>query len=79
MLVGEFAPGERQATLYIAFCPPFERRPQVEVNVADDSDATVKLTQVLHNGAQLEVRLPHPTEEPTKVTIELFVTDAHTI
>ncbi len=76
LLVGEFAPGERQLTLYTAFCPPFERLPQVEVNVADDSDATVKLTQVLHNGAQLELRLPHPTEERTNVTIELFVTDA---
>ena len=75
MLVGEFAPGERQVTLYIAFCPPFERLPRVEVNVADDSDATVKLTQVLHNGVQLDVRLPQPAADPINVAVELFASD----
>ena len=78
LLIGEFAPGERQVTLYIAFCPSFEHLPQIDVNVADDSDATVKLTQSLHNGAQLEVRLPQPAEDATTVTIELFATDADT-
>ncbi|MEX0612232.1 MAG: hypothetical protein WD229_08930 [Pirellulales bacterium] len=76
MLIGEFAPGERQVTLHIAFCPPFERLPQVEVNVTDDSDATVKLAEVLHNGAQLEVRLAQPATESTNVALELFATDA---
>ena len=75
-LVGEFETGERQTTLYIAFCPPFERLPQVEVEVADDLEATVKLTQVLHNGAQIEVRLAEPAEEFSRVTIELFATDS---
>ncbi len=75
-LIGEFVPGERQVTLNVAFCPPFERLPQVEVNVSDDSVPTVKLTQVLHNGAQLEVRLPHPAAENTTVALEFFATDA---
>jgi len=75
LLIAEFAPGERQVTLYIAFCPPFERLPQVEVNVADDSDAAVKLTQLLHNGAQLDVRLPQTADENTTVALELFATD----
>jgi hypothetical protein len=75
-LIGEFGPGERHATLHIAFCPPFEHLPQVEVNVADDSDATVKLTQALCNGARLEVRLPEPASENTSVTIELFASEA---
>ena len=48
-----------------AFCPPFELLPQVEANIADDFDATVKVAQVLHNGAQLEVRLSEPAEEAT--------------
>jgi hypothetical protein len=75
-LVAEFAPGERQATLHVAFCPPFERLPQVEVNLADDSDATIKIAQVLHNGVQLEVRLAEPAEESINVAVELFATDA---
>ena len=29
-LVAEFAVGERQTTLYVGFCPPFELLPQVE-------------------------------------------------
>lgn len=71
-LVAEFAPGERQVTLYTGFCPPFELLPDVELNVADDSEADVKLAQVLHNGAQIDVRLSEPAEEPVAVTIELF-------
>ena len=42
-LLAEFAPGERSATLYVAFCPPFERLPHVEVEVVDDSTPTSRL------------------------------------
>ena len=75
-LAAEFRAGERQVTLYVAFCPLFEHLPEVEANIADDSDASVKLTQVQHNGAQLDVRFPDPVDEPTQVTIELFALDA---
>jgi hypothetical protein len=71
-VTAEFAPGERQNTVYVGFCPPFELLPEVEANVADDSEADVKLAQVLHSGAQLEVRLSEPATEPTVVSIELF-------
>jgi hypothetical protein len=69
-LVAEFALGERQVTLYAGFCPPFELLPQVEASVADDFEAEVKLVQVLHNGAQIDVRLDEPAEEPVTVAIE---------
>lgn len=71
-LIAEFAIGERQTTLYAAFCPPFERLPRVEVNLADDFPATVKPTQVLHNGAQFDVRLSEPAEEAATVLIEFY-------
>jgi hypothetical protein len=71
-LVAEFAPGERQTIAYVSFCPPFELLPEVEANIADDSEADVKLAQVLHNGAQLEVRLSEPANDATAVSIELF-------
>lgn len=74
-LLAEFAPGERQATVYVAFCPPFERLPEIEVNLADDFDATVKPTQVLHNGAQFEVRLAEPAEECLRVPLEFVASD----
>lgn len=75
-LVAEFAAGERQTTLYVSFCPPFERLPQVEATVADDLEATTKLSQVLHNGAQFDVRLSEVAEERTHVTVEFFATEA---
>jgi hypothetical protein len=77
-LVAEFPTGERQVTLHVAFCPPFELLPHVDVNIADDSDATVKVTQFLHNGTQLEVRLSEPAEEPIRVTIEFFASETVT-
>jgi hypothetical protein len=73
-LVAEFSRGARQASLFVAFCPPFERMPEVEASVADDTDATVKLAQVLHNGAQLEVRLPEPAEDAFNVCVEFVAT-----
>jgi hypothetical protein len=71
-LLAEFAPGERTATLYVAFCPPFERLPHVEV----ESAADVRILQTLHNGVQLEVRQHRSATVPTTTSIELFATDA---
>ena len=62
----------------MAFCPPFELLPHIDVNIADDSDATVKVSQFLHNGTQLEVRLPEPAEEPLRVTVELYAAEIAT-
>jgi hypothetical protein len=77
-LAAEFPAGERQLTLHVAFCPPFERIPEVDADLADDSDASVKLTQILHNGAQLEVRFPEPVDEPISIALELFAIDITT-
>jgi hypothetical protein len=74
-LIAEFAPGERQTTLFVAFCPPFEHLPDVEVEIADDSSADVKAVQILHNGAQLDVRLPQPARSATSVTVEVFAAE----
>jgi hypothetical protein len=70
--VAEFAAGERSAVVYAAFCPPFEHLPVVESQIADDSPATVKLVQCLHNGVQFEARLPHAAASSQNVTIEFF-------
>jgi hypothetical protein len=71
-LLAEFAPGERTATLYVAFCPPFERLPEVELEISDDSFANAKLAQVLHNGAQIDVRLPNAPDVNLCVAVELL-------
>jgi hypothetical protein len=74
-VIAEFAPGERQTSLYVGFCPPFEMQPQVELNVTGDFEADVKLAQILHNGAQLDVRLSEPAEETLAITVEFFATE----
>lgn len=75
-LVAEFEQGERQVTLYVAFCPPFELLPQVEANAADDSEADVKIVQVLHNGAQIDVRLSEPAEELATISIDFYAVES---
>ena len=77
-LLAEFDPGDRVATLNVAFCPPFERLPEAEVEIDGDSSATVKLAQILHNGAQLEVRLLQASDETQRIAVELYATDAET-
>ena len=75
-LLAEFASGDRSTTLHVAFCPPFDLLPTVEAEAVDDSPASVNVTQLLHNGVQLEVRLPAPAAVPQSTTIELFATGA---
>jgi hypothetical protein len=72
----EFAPGDRDATLHIAFCPPFTHLPTVEAYLTDDIAADVKLTQVLHHGAQTEIRLPTPARGLNSVNLELIATES---
>lgn len=74
MLVAEFAPGERTVTLHAAFCPPFERLPHVEAE-ADETAATIRVSQVLHNGVRLEVRLAKPSDVQRHVCIELAASE----
>ena len=71
-LLAEFAPGERSAMLYVAFCPPFERLPQIEL----ESSADARLVQTLHHGAQIEVRLPSAAKSATTASVEMYATDA---
>jgi len=78
-LLAEFSAGQREATLYVAFCPPFERLPEVEAQVADDSSVSVKVAQRFHHGAQFEVRLTEPAEDLYAVSISFFASEPYHI
>jgi hypothetical protein len=71
ILRAELAAGERSTTLYVAFCPPFERLPVVETFVVSGPTATLKLAQVLHQGAQIEVRRSGSLDCQQSVIVEL--------
>jgi hypothetical protein len=77
-LLAEFLPGQRSATLYAAFCPPFEFLPHVDANVIGNSAASVKLAQVMHNGVQLEVRLSRVANAQQEVTVEVLAAEPQT-
>jgi hypothetical protein len=71
ILRADLAAGERSTTLYVAFCPPFERLPVVKAFVVAGPAATLKLAQVLHQGAQVEVRRSGSLDCQQSVTVEL--------
>lgn len=52
-----FLPGARLAVAHVAFCPPFDNRPQFEARQTAGPVARLKISQVLPQGARLEVRL----------------------
>ena len=55
-------PASGSATLLRRLLPAVRAAARVEAEVADGPDADVKIVQVLHNGAQLEVRLAQPAD-----------------
>lgn len=70
-LLAEFAAGERTVTLHVAFCPPFEQLPHVD---AEAVDGEVRVVQVLHQGARLEVRRWSDDLAPAPVPVEFAAT-----
>jgi hypothetical protein len=70
-LRAEFLPGQQYGTLHVAFCPAFVELPAVEVELMEGPDADVRVVQVMHHGAQLEVRLSQPATRPAYCTVEL--------
>jgi hypothetical protein len=74
--LAEFRPGDRQTTVYVAFCPPFETLPAIQANIFDDIEAELKVVQLLHNGVQFELRLCEPADEPVALAIEFVVRES---
>jgi hypothetical protein len=70
-LLAEFATGQRQATLHVAFCPPLERVPVIEMEVVDGPEAELKVGVAYCHGARVEVRLGEPAEEGCAVVVEM--------
>lgn len=75
-LSADFAVGQRHATLHVGFCPPLEGLPELEVELVDGPDAAIKVTQALAHGAQLELRLAEPADEPCRVVVEFSAAPA---
>jgi hypothetical protein len=74
-VVAEFAANERTAIVHIAVCPPFERLPAVEAHRTAGPACEVKITQVLHQGVRLEVRLTRASTAAERVKLDFVAHD----
>jgi hypothetical protein len=73
----DFVPGQRQQVAHVAFCPPFERVPNVQAALHDEpaaSAARISVTQALPQGARIEVRLVGPAPAARRQIVEYRAT-----
>lgn len=68
MLVAEFAPGQRFATLHVSFCPPLERLPQIEVNPTRMSRSSKRCTKGPNSKSACPRSRPRPHPLPSSST-----------
>lgn len=54
----DFDEGQREATVHISFCPPFESLPEVLTEDLDDGDLDVRVAAVFRFGTRIIVRRP---------------------
>ena len=71
MLRGQLEPGQRSLSFHVAFCPPFDRVPDLSDEQVEGPPAAVKQGQVLPYGARLDLRLRSASEEPQSVVLRI--------
>jgi len=64
--------GQRTGNLHVAFCPPFDRMPQVEAEAVSGPDCRIKAAQVLPYGARLDVKLDEPAGKNESLLVWFF-------
>jgi hypothetical protein len=68
----DFAPGQRQQNVHLAFCPPMRRRPQLSMDQVDGPTARLRPSTVESFGAGVEVKLKTASSEPSSVQIQFY-------
>jgi hypothetical protein len=72
-LRADLEPNQRSISLHVAFCPPFAKVPQMDIEQATGSEAQLKIGQLLAYGARIDLRLQEAADEPQSVIVELSV------
>ena len=70
LLRSQITRGERSGTLHVAFCPPFERLPELHVEQSAGPPARIKVAQLQPHGARFEFRLAEPCEAASLIALE---------
>ncbi len=65
-----FLPGQRTASVHLAFCPPFSSVPTVEVEQVDGPPGRIKTVQLLPYGVRFDLKLFKDAEEPLGVLLQ---------
>lgn len=68
----EMAPGQRSASLHVAFCPPFDRTPRLAIEQLSGPRARVKTVQLLPYGSRFDLKLDRPAEEAAAVMLRFL-------
>jgi hypothetical protein len=66
------AVGQRSGALHVAFCPPFDRAPEVHAEAVAGPDCRIKTAEALPYGVRLEVKLNAPAAEEASVLLWFF-------
>jgi hypothetical protein len=69
-LQATFEPGERTATVHVAFCPPFAEVPKVTVRQTSGPATRIKPGQTLTHGVRLELKLNFASRAAERVLVE---------
>jgi hypothetical protein len=65
----DFVEGQRNATVYVGFCPPLARVPVITIAPLDGAEA--KIVQAFAHGARIDVRLAQLAREAMSVSLNL--------
>jgi hypothetical protein len=65
-----FAAGQRTGCVHVAFCPPLDVTPEIEVEQIDGPEARIKTAQLLPYGARFDLKLATTADSPTTVVLQ---------
>ena len=58
----DFEPGQREATVHVSFCPPFQNIPDIKLENLDGAELETRVAARFLFGARLTVRRPAGVE-----------------
>ncbi len=66
-----FEPGQRLASVHLAFCPPFGRTPEAALERLEGPEVRIKRVQVFPFGARFDLKLGSPSEQHSHVLLHV--------
>lgn len=66
-----FSAGQRTGSVHLAFCPPLDSTPRVEIEQLEGPSARIKTAQVLPYGIRLDVKLASACDKPMDILMQL--------